>query len=178
VFGVRFDRFVRSYSRCLQTGRAAINKEHPMRKSFIFSLLTLCLAGTALAADGTVDVKSSHGVKATADRLEGIFKEKGMTVFNRIPHSEGAKKVGVEIRPTELLIFGNPKIGSALMKCQQSVAIDLPMKALVWEDASSQVWISYNDPAYLKGRHAIDGCDEVLGKVTKALAGMTGAAAK
>lgn len=105
------------------------------------------------------------------------MNEKGMTIFNRIKHSEAAGKVGIELRETELIIFGNPKVGSPLMKCQQSVALDLPPKALIWEDDQARVWISYNDPGYLGKRHNISGCEEVISKIEKALAGITKAAA-
>jgi uncharacterized protein (DUF302 family) len=95
-----------------------------------------------------------------------------MTIFNRIKHSEGASKVGIELRDTELIIFGNPKVGSPFMKCQQSVAIDLPQKALIWKDDKAKVWISYNDPSYLEKRHNVIGCEEVISKIGKALAGI------
>ena len=101
-----------------------------------------------------------------------------MKIFQRVKHSEGAKSVGININPTELIIFGNPKVGSPLMKCAPSVAIDLPQKAVIWLDPNQQVWISYNDPAYLKKRHNIRGCDKVLAKVSGALSKLTGAAAK
>jgi uncharacterized protein (DUF302 family) len=104
--------------------------------------------------------------------MEIILKEKGMTIFNRIKHSEGASKVGIELRDTELIIFGNPKVGSPFMKCQQSVAIDLPQKALIWKDDKAKVWISYNDPSYLEKRHNVIGCEEVISKIGKALAGI------
>ena len=100
-----------------------------------------------------------------------------MTVFSRVKHSENAAKAGLELRETELVIFGNPKIGTLLMQCQQSVAIDLPQKALIWKDAGAKTWISYNDPRYLKKRHAIDDCQEVILKIGKALAGITKSAA-
>ncbi|MEM7292211.1 MAG: DUF302 domain-containing protein [Pseudomonadota bacterium] len=137
----------------------------------------LVFSNAAIAADGMVNVKSQHSVADTADRLVGILNNKGMKVFNRVPHSDGARNVGVELRDTHLIIFGNPKIGSKLMACQQSVAIDLPMKALVWQDANKQSWISYNSPDYLASRHGLSGCEGVLEKVKKALAGMTSAAA-
>ena len=92
-----------------------------------------------------------------------------MTVFIRINHGEGAEKVGKRLRPTELIIFGNPKVGTPLMQCGQSVAIDLPRKALIWEDEAGQVWLSYNDPKYLARRHGIKGCDEVIKKIEDAL---------
>jgi uncharacterized protein (DUF302 family) len=92
-----------------------------------------------------------------------------MTVFMRINHAEGAQKVGKKLRPTELIIFGNPKVGAPLMQCGQSVAIDLPQKALIWQDEAGQVWLSYNDPKYLASRHGIKECGEVIKKIEKAL---------
>ncbi|MCK9174705.1 MAG: DUF302 domain-containing protein [Desulforhopalus sp.] len=143
-----------------------------MKKLILTVLLTLAFAIPAEAADGVINAQSSFKVKATADRMESILREKGMTVFNRINHSEGAGKVGIKLRDTELIIFGNPKVGSPLIKCQQSVALDLPQKALIWEDEKDQVWISYNDPKYLEKRHNIVGCENVIAKVEKALAGI------
>ena len=140
-------------------------------KKIIFAALSLVfIAIPVLAADGVINVPSEFNVEETANRLENILNEKGMTIFRRIKHSEAADKVGIRLRETELIIFGNPKIGSPLMKCQQIVAIDLPQKALVWEDAESNVWLSYNDPGYLKKRHNVSGCEEVLLKIEKALA--------
>lgn len=147
-------------------------------KTFISALLVvLMLTVSAYAAEGMVDIKSSFGVQETADRLERVLKEKGMTIFNRVKHSEAAQKIGVELRETELIIFGNPKVGSPLMKCQQSVAIDLPQKALIWKDGEGDTWISYNDPRYLEKRHNISNCEDVLSKIEKALAGIIKAAA-
>jgi uncharacterized protein (DUF302 family) len=140
-------------------------------------LLVICFTTQVLAADGVINVESSFDVRETADRLEDILNQKGMTIFNRVKHSEGAGKVGIELRETELIIFGNSKVGSPLMKCQQSVAIDLPQKALIWEDDESKVWISYNDPRYLEKRHNISNCGEVISKIEKALSGITKAAA-
>jgi len=98
-----------------------------------FSLLAL-FCSSVIASEGMVNVKSVHAVNVTADRLENVLKSKGMTVFTRINHAAGAEKVGKTLRPTELVIFGNPKIGTPLMQCSQSIAIDLPQKALIWED--------------------------------------------
>jgi uncharacterized protein (DUF302 family) len=134
------------------------------------------LASPAYADNGIISVKSSHEVKATADRLEITLKQKGMTVFIRINHAEGAQKVGKKLRPTELVIFGNPKVGTPLMQCSQSTAIDLPQKALIWEDEKGQVWLSYNDPNYLVERHGITGCAEVIKKIEKALSNFAKAA--
>ncbi len=125
---------------------------------------------SAGAVDGMIDVKSQFDAKTTADRFEKILHEKGMTIFNRIKHSENAAKIGIQLRETEVIIFGNPKAGSPLMKCQQSIALDLPLKALIWKDNSNQVWISYNDIVYLKNRHNVQGCEKVILKVGKILA--------
>ena len=149
-----------------------------MKKLLMAISMILIFAMQTMAADGMINVQSDFNVKETTDRLESILNEKGMTIFNRLKHSESAGKVGIELRETELIIFGNPKVGSPLMKCQQSVAIDLPQKALIWEDHESKVWISYNDPTYLVKRHGISGCGEVLSKIKKALSGITKAAAK
>ena len=140
-----------------------------MRKLLVSLISILFVYSTAIADDGLVNIKSSHGVKVTADRLENTLRTKGMTVFIRINHAEGAQKVGKKLRPTELIIFGNPKVGTPLMQCGQSVAIDLPQKALIWEDEAGQVWLSYNDPKYLARRHGIKGCDEVIKKIDDAL---------
>jgi len=148
-----------------------------MKKLLMAISMILIFAMQTMAADGMINVQSDFNVKETTDRLESILNEKGMTIFNRLKHSESAGKVGIELRETELIIFGNPKVGSPLMKCQQSVAIDLPQKALIWEDHESKVWISYNDPTYLVKRHGISGCGEVLSKIKKALSGITKAAA-
>ncbi|MBQ0721631.1 MAG: DUF302 domain-containing protein [Gammaproteobacteria bacterium] len=123
-----------------------------------------------------INVKSQFDVKTTSDRFEEILNEKGMIVFNRIKHSRNAEKIGVELRETELIIFGNPKAGSPLIKCQQSIAIDLPQKALIWKDKNSDVWISYNDTAYLKNRHNVKGCEKVISKVGRVLANISSSA--
>jgi len=140
-----------------------------MQNIFFTIIAVLLLTTATYASSELVSVKSAHDVKTTADRLEGLLKQKGMTVFIRINHAQGAQKIGKELRPTELIIFGNPKVGTPLMQCAQSVAIDLPQKALIWQDAQGQVWLSYNDPIYLVERHRITGCDGVIKKVGKAL---------
>jgi len=147
-----------------------------MRSAILCALAIFISAIPATAADGVINVLSAHNVKETADRLEGILTSKGMTVFARINHAEGAGKAGIELRDTELIIFGNPKVGGPLMKCRQIAAIDLPQKALIWEDEKGKVRISYNDPRYVEKRHDVTDCEEVLSKIEKALAGMTKAA--
>lgn len=148
-----------------------------MKKVILFLAVILLSAIPSMAADGIISVQSNFDVAETANRMESILQEKGMTLFNRIKHSEGASKVGIELRDTELLIFGNPKVGSPLMKCQQTIAIDLPQKALIWQADEGTVFISYNDPIYLQKRHSVSGCEEVFKKITKALEGITKAAA-
>lgn len=138
-------------------------------------ILLLC-SGAVMAADGLIAVKSNHSVAATADKLEAVLSEKGMKVMNRINHTAGAETAGLELRPTVVVIFGNPKVGTPLMQCAQSVAVDLPQKALIWEDEEGQVWLGYNDPDYLKTRHAIESCDAVLKKVSGALSSFAKAA--
>lgn len=131
----------------------------------------------AWAADGLITVKSAHPPKETVDRLEKLVKEKGMTVFARVDHAAGAAKVGKSLRPTELLIFGNPQGGTSLMECAQSAGIDLPMKAMAWQDAKGQSWLGYNDPAWIATRHKAPKC-AAAANLKKALAGLIDAAAK
>jgi len=147
-----------------------------MRKLLLSTLSILFFSSLAIADNGIISIKSAHDVNVTADRLERTLKMKGMTVFARIDHAEGAQKVGKKLRPTQLIIFGNPKVGTPLMQCRQSVAIDLPQKALIWEDEAEQVWLSYNDPKYLAKRHGINGCDEVIKKIEHALGNFAKAA--
>jgi uncharacterized protein (DUF302 family) len=147
-----------------------------MRQLFLSLIAILFFVSSAAADTGLVSVKSSHSVRKTADRLESTLGKKGMTVFNRINHAEGASKIGKKLRPTELIIFGNPKVGAPLMQCSQTVAIDLPQKALIWEDEAGQVWLTYNDPKYLATRHDISECAEVLKKIENALRNFANAA--
>lgn len=148
-----------------------------MFKQAIALSVLLSLSTLSTAQEGMIKIKSQHSVTATADKLVKVLTAKGMTVFNRIEHSNAAQDVGVTIPESVLVIFGNPKVGSPLMKCAPSVAIDLPQKALISADQELGVWISYNDPLYLKQRHQIEGCDKVLDKVSGALAKFSNAAA-
>ncbi|MFA5371738.1 MAG: DUF302 domain-containing protein [Sideroxydans sp.] len=138
-------------------------------------LLALILAATlatfaslAQAADGFITVKSSRSVAATMERVEALAKLRGMTVFARIDHAVGAAKIGKTLRPTQVIIFGNPKGGTPFIECAQTVGIDLPLKMLVWQDANGQVWLGYNDPAYLALRHGAGKC-AVVSNLRKAL---------
>lgn len=132
---------------------------------FVFFIMVV----PSLAVEGLVSQKSPFPVKETMDRLETLVQQKGMKVFIRIDHAKGATSIGKELRPTEVLLFGNPQGGTPFMQCAQTVAIDLPLKALVWEDISGQVWLSYNAPEFLAQRHDIPEC-AVAKKMTKALA--------
>ena len=144
------------------------------RQSFV--ALALCFAILAShAADGLVALKSPRSAKETMDRLESVVKDRGLTIFARVNHSAGATSIGKSLRPTELLIFGGPQGGTPFLECAQSVGIDLPLKALVWEDASGQVWLGYNDPVYLAKRHEVSGC-EAATSISKALAGLSAVA--
>jgi uncharacterized protein (DUF302 family) len=129
----------------------------------------------AHAADGLIAVKSPYSAKATMDKFEAAAKAKGLNVFARIDHAAGATKAGKTLRSTEVLIFGNPQGGTPFMECAQSMSIDLPIKALVWQDAAAQVWVSYNDLAWIAKRHAVESCP-VAGNIAKALAAITEAA--
>lgn len=135
------------------------------------AVAALAFAATSYAADGLVVAKSPYGARETINRLEDIVKQRGLSVFARIDHAAGAAKVGRTLRPTELLIFGNPQGGTPFMECAQSVGIDLPLKALAWEDAAGQVWLGYNDPAHLAARHRVKDCPAAAG-MAKALAGI------
>lgn len=139
-------------------------------------LILAVAAATAHAADGLIMVESRYPPGETMDRLVAAVSEKNLKVFARIDHAAGAASIGEELRPTELLIFGNPKGGTPFMKCAQTVGIDLPLKALVWQDGNDRVWVGYNDPAFLAGRHATVGCPVVTG-MSKALAGLAKTAA-
>ena len=110
-----------------------------------------------MAAIGLTTVPSDFGPKETMDRLEAEIKAVGMNVFARIDHAAGAAAAGLPLRPTELLIFGNAKGGTPLMQAEQAIGIDLPLKALVYQDASGKVWLAYNDPSWLAGRHGLGG---------------------
>jgi len=106
-------------------------------------------------SSGIIDVPSNHAVEQTVERLKNILQSKGVTLFALVDHSGEAEKVGMKMRPTKLLIFGSPRAGTPLMLAAPRVAIDLPLKILVWEDGNGKVWVSYNSPEYLKERHSL-----------------------
>ena len=139
-------------------------------RAFIVALVALTLLGEyAMSADGLITTRSNFGPEETMKRFEAEVHAKGMTVFAHIDHAAGAAAVGLPLRPTDLLIFGGAKGGTPLMQSVQTIGIDLPLKALVWQDEAGTTFLSYNDPAYLVHRHE-------LGESAKAVVeGMSGA---
>jgi uncharacterized protein (DUF302 family) len=131
-----------------------------------------------MAADGLITIPSSNTVKATLDRLESEVKARGIAVFARIDHAAGATRAGLSLRPTELLIFGNATAGTPLMQAAQTIGIDLPLKALAWEDASGRALRSYNDPGWLEQSHGLDASSAATtGAMTALLASIAQKAA-
>ena len=122
-----------------------------------------------MAPQGLTTIKSIHDPRETMKRLEAAVTAKGMTVFARIDHAAGASAAGLSLRPAEVLIFGNAKGGTPLMQSVQTIAIDLPLRALVWQDAAGDTWLSYNDPAWLAARHGVSGAEAVIGNLVAAL---------
>ncbi|WP_137297443.1 DUF302 domain-containing protein [Psychromonas sp. SP041] len=149
-----------------------------MKKLITFIFLSFIVSSYASATESLISVESKYSAKETADRFASILEKKGLTLFARIDHQKNAAGVNLELRETELFIFGNPKIGTPLMQCAQQLAIDLPQKVLVSKDADNKVWLTYNNPEYIKERHEVKGCDPVFKKVSGVLNALTNAAAK
>lgn len=147
-----------------------------MKQTILITMLSLIFCGTAAAQGGLVSVKSNFDTAATANRLERVLKEKGVTVFARIDHAEGARSIDQTLKPTLLIIFGNPALGTPLIQRSRSMGIDLPLKALIWEDQTGQVWLTYNAPDYLARRHGLTETDDGIGKMQQALTNFTKAA--
>jgi uncharacterized protein (DUF302 family) len=128
-----------------------------------------------MAIDGLTTIASSLGPKQTMDRLEAEIKAKGLTVFARIDHAAGAGQVGLALRPTEVLIFGNARGGTPLMQSSQTAGIDLPLKCLVWQDDAGKTWLSYDEPGWIAQRHRLGGGVDAA---VKAMAAMLGTVTK
>jgi uncharacterized protein (DUF302 family) len=150
-----------------------------MKRPLVTLGLILCASVAPLAAApaaagdaGLVVIESAHDVPTTADRFVAAVEAKGLSVFSRIDHAVGAASAGMELPPTVLIIFGSPKVGTALMQCDRGVGIDLPLKALIWQDADGSVQLAYNDTAWLAGRHDLAACAAVLANVDGALAAL------
>jgi uncharacterized protein (DUF302 family) len=133
------------------------------------ALAILLLASTVRADAGLVEVASPHDVKETVARLEAALARANVSVAAKIDHAAAAAKVGEQLPPTVLLVFGNPKLGTPLMRCAPSAGIDLPLKALVRDDGKGRVTLTYSDPAWIAARHGAKGCDEVVKKMGGAL---------
>ena len=141
--------------------------------SIILSLfLGLLLSAQSFASDNYISKKSPYAVDKTLDRLQTVLEKKGITIFTRVDHGAGAKRVSQALHTSQLLIFGNPKMGSPLMREAPMMGLELPMKALAWEDAKGQVWLSYLKPSVLQGRHNLQN-QAIIDKMTKALDAMT-----
>ncbi|MEL6131192.1 MAG: DUF302 domain-containing protein [Cyanobacteria bacterium J06627_3] len=131
----------------------------------------------ATAPTGLIVKPSPYSVEETETRFKQILENKGLNLFATVDHTQNASGAGLELRPTRVVIFGNPKVGTPLMQCQQTIAIDLPQKVLIWEDEQGQVQLAYNDPQYLGGRHRLDGCGvEAIKTISGALNNLTNGA--
>ena len=134
-------------------------------------------AAQATAPTGLIVKSSPHSVEETESRFKKILEAKGLNLFATVDHAQNASGADLELRPTRVVIFGNPKIGTPLMQCQQTIAIDLPQKVLIWEDEQGNVQLAYNDPQYLGGRHRLDGCGvESIKTIAGALNNLTNGA--
>jgi len=135
----------------------------------LLALVPISFAIGSTERDDLLTFSSMHSVNDTASLLVQILEKKGFTIFNKIDHSQSASKIGIDLPETRVIIFGNPKIGSKLMQCSPTIAIDLPQKALIWKGTNNQIWLSVNNPDYLKQRHNVQGCDLFFSKIKSAL---------
>ena len=131
----------------------------------------------ATAPTGLIVKSSPYSVEETETRFTQILEARGLNLFATVDHAQNAAGVDLALRPTRVVIFGNPRVGTPLMQCQQTIAIDLPQKVLIWEDDQGQVQLAYNDPQYLGGRHRLDGCGvEAIKTISGALDNLTNGA--
>jgi len=140
-----------------------------MCASIILSALFITHSPARADGDGLITKKSANSVKVTIDILTAALKKKGIGIWARVDHKANGATVNEALRPTTILIFGNPRLGTPLMRSNQTIGLDLPMKALAWKDANGQVWLTYNDPQYLAHRHSIKDKDAIIKKMTGAL---------
>lgn len=134
--------------------------------------LVLSLLATSALAESLVKVESKFGVKETLDRLVSALDQRGIKIAARIDHAAGAKAAGMELAPTEVVVFGNPKLGTPLMQSNPEISIDLPLKVLAWQDKAGKVWLGYTAPETLKARHGITDRDEAFATMRSALEGL------
>ncbi len=147
----------------------------PLRQILAASLACAAFAASASqTADGLIVVKSAHSVADTSSKLVSALEERKLKLFARVDHAAGAASIDKKLRPTEVFIFGNPQGGTPFMECQQTVGIDLPLKALIWQDEAGAVWFGYNDPAWIAKRHKAKKCP-VVPNLAKALEGLASA---
>lgn len=130
------------------------------------------------AEDHLVTKKSGYSVAQTLDRLSEVLKSRGIAIVARVDHAAAAEKAGQPLKPTQLLIFGNPKLGTPLMQTNRKVGLELPMKVLAWEDDKGQVWIAFSKPENLRAAYAVSGRDEIFRQMTQALDALTNEAVK
>ncbi len=151
-----------------------------MRKIIVsmFLLFIFYSVNIAQDANGLIKVESKHSVEETASKMKNLIKEKGLTFFTKINHRKNAENAGLKMKPTVVLIFGNPKLGTPIMKCEKTYAIDLPQKMLIYEDDEGKVWIVYNDQDYLVKRHKLKECKNEIEKVKNALKSLAEGAAR
>jgi uncharacterized protein (DUF302 family) len=147
-----------------------------MIRPAVHAVVLVLLLGTSAHAE-LVRKQSSHPVKETIDRLESAIKQRGLTVVTRVDHASAAQKAGLELRPTELIIFGSPAVGTPLMQVEQTMGLSLPMKVLAWQDAAGQVWLGYDEPKDMATSRAMSAEHPVLKKIADALRGLTDEAA-
>ena len=146
-------------------------------KSVLAALaVSLCVPALAQAGE-LISIKSKHSVDVTLDRLEAALEKAGATIFARVDHAAGAEKVGLDLRPTQMLLFGNPKLGTPAMQGAQSMGLDLPMRMVAWEDESGAVFIAYRDPAEAAKLHGLPADAPVIAKMQGALGKLSGVAA-
>jgi uncharacterized protein (DUF302 family) len=143
---------------------------------FAATILLACLASGSAMAETLVAIESKLSVKDSLDKLAATLEQRGIKVAARIDHAAGAKAAGLELPPTEVMMFGNPKLGTPLMQVNPSIGIDLPMKVLAWQDKTGKVWIGYTAPETLKNRYTIVGQDETFKAMTSAIDGLAKAA--
>ena len=141
-------------------------------------ILAPLLASIAAAQqnDGMIRVRSTRDFSQTVTALDSAIAALNLNVFARVDHAANARGVGMELHPTIVFILGNPQVGTRLMRCEQTTAIDLPLKILVWQDSASAVFVGYEAPAKLSERHNVRGCEDVITRFTAALASLTAAA--
>lgn len=148
-----------------------------MNRIYIATLtVILFISCRANAQNGFLKIKSGHSVEATVTKLKDVLTAKGMNIFSAIDHQQGASKAGLDLRPTVLVIFGNPKVGTKLMQCDQRIGLGLPLKMLIWQDDNGVTWLGYWAPSNLKNKYDLDACNETLEKVKNAMANFAKAA--